>query len=171
LEHSTIEAEIINWLELHKQYALILIPLFAFAEACIGIGLFVSGVFLVSIASWVYGSDYANLSQILALAFCGAMLGDHVGFYAGFIAGPRLHELNLIKKRQHILHRAEQLILKYGFLTVFIGRLIPAIRSLIPALLGISGFNRLQYTLLDLAACTVWIGGLGLIIIGIDNFI
>jgi len=171
MEQSTIEAEIINWLELHKQYAIILIPLFAFAEACIGIGLFVSGVFLVSIASWVYGSDYANLPQILSLAFCGAALGDHVGFYTGVVAGPRLHELNFVRKRQSVLHRAEQLILKYGSLTVFIGRLVPAIRSLVPALLGISGFNRLRFTLLDLAACTVWIFGLGLIIVGIDKFI
>ena len=51
-----------------------------------------------------------------------------------------------------------------------IGRFVPAIRSLIPAALGISGFRRLHYSLTDLTACAIWASALLLIVVGIEQF-
>lgn len=154
---------------MHQNYAYALVLLFAFAEACIGIGLFISGLFLVTVSSWLYTSSGADLTQILSLAFVGAALGDHAGFYIGYWFGPALRELTFVKKRRTLLLRAEQLIIKYGAFAIFIGRLVPAIRSLVPAMLGISGFGRGHFTLLNFGACLIWSLGLGAIIVGVDN--
>ena len=69
------------------------------------------------------------------------------------------------------LQRAERLISDYGAIAIFIGRLVPAIRSLIPAMLGMSGFKTTYYSILDIAACLVWSLGLGAIIIGVDQLL
>lgn len=144
---------------------------FAFAEACIGIGLFVSGLFLVTVASWIYTSGTAGIAHILLLAFSGAALSDHVGFYVGRWCGPGLHQIEFVKKRRVPLQRAERLISDYGAIAIFIGRLVPAIRSLIPAMLGMSRFKTTYYSILDIAACLVWSLGLGAIIIGVDQLL
>lgn len=149
-------------------FALLLVPLFAFAEACIGIGLLVSGAFLLIISTALYSSDLASLQMIVPLAMAGAMVGDHAGFYAGLYLGPRLHHLGLAERHRDRINRAESLIRRYGAWAVFIGRFIPAIRSLIPAALGISGFTRLRFSILDVLACALWATILGGLVLALD---
>jgi len=146
-----------------------MIPALAFLEACPGIGLFVSGVILLTVSTLLYTEQIATLSQILPLAFGGAYLSDHLGFYVGRWFGPKLHQTAFAQKRMSEIAKSEAFILKYGTLSVIGGRLIPAVRSLVPMMIGISGTSRLKFSLVDLVACAVWITGLGLLIVGIES--
>jgi membrane-associated protein len=141
---------------------------FAFAEACVGIGLVVSGVFLLVVATTVFASQLAGIETIVVLALSGAFLGDHLGFYLGRWVGPRFHQSRLANRYRGSIDNAESLIRKYGWAAIFIGRFIPAIRSLIPAMLGLSRFDRLRYFLLDALACLLWSSALGAIVLGLD---
>jgi membrane-associated protein len=116
-------------------------------------------------------NDVADLAQILPLAVAGAMLGDHVGFYTGRWIGPRFHGFGFAQKHRAKLQKSEAMILRYGAYAIFIGRFLPAIRSLVPALLGISGFNAGRYSTLDVAACVLWSACLGVILWIIENMI
>ena len=60
-----------------------IIPLLAFLEACPGIGLLVSGVILLTVSTLLYTEQLVGLAQIIPLAFVGACLSDHIGFYLG----------------------------------------------------------------------------------------
>jgi len=157
---------ILQWLEEYRDCALLLIPLIAFAEACVGLGLFVSGFILVGVASVLVSTEIATLPQILPLAFIGAFSGDHLGFYVGRIFGPRFHRSRLADKYRSSIDRAEAMIHARGAWAILIGRFMPAIRSLLPAMLGISGFDRTRYSLVDALACLLWAAGLGLIVTG-----
>ena len=57
----------------------------------------------------------------------------------------------------------------YGPFAVFIGRFIPAIRSIIPALLGITDFENIKFSILDSFACLLWAAALAAIVCGLDN--
>lgn len=131
-----------------------------------GIGLFVSGAVLVVVATVLVSGEVASILQIAPLAFLGAVLGDHTGFYAGRWLGPRFHRTRLAERYRHRLERAERLARDRGALAIFIGRFIPAVRSMIPALLGMSGFARTRYSVLNLLACLLWAAALGLILSG-----
>lgn len=128
----------------------------AFSEACLGIGLFVSGLILFGVATVMVETQLLTLWQITPLAFGGALLGDHVGYYVGLHFGPRFHESGLAQRYKKQMERGERLILRYGPSAIFIGRFIPAIRSLLPAMLGMSGFARTRYSILDTIACALW---------------
>jgi membrane protein DedA with SNARE-associated domain len=54
-------------------------------------------------------------------------------------------------------------VLRHGGFAVFTGRFIPAIRSLVPALLGVAGYDRRKYVLLDTVACASWAAALCLL--------
>lgn len=151
-----IDTVIFNWLEAHRQYAALLIPALAFAEACVGVGLFVSGLILYGVATVMVETQLLSLWQITPLAFLGALLGDHTGYYIGWHFGPRIQQFRLAQRYQKQMQRGERLILRFGASAIFIGRFIPAIRSLLPAMLGISGFARARYSLYDTIACALW---------------
>jgi membrane-associated protein len=144
------------------------VPLFAFAEACIGIGLLVSGAFLLLVATTLYSTGIAPLAVMIPLAMIAAMLGDHTGFYAGRWLGPRLHGSRLSLRYRQRIHKAEAMVRRHGAWAIFIGRFIPAIRSLIPAALGISDFDRLRYSILDALACALWATALAGLVLALD---
>ena len=98
----------------------------------------------------------------------GAVLGDHVGYYAGLWFGPRFHHTRIAIRYRDKVEKAEKLIRRYGAWVIFIGRFIPAIRSLIPAALGVSGFKRLRFSLLDILACALWSIALAIIVVSLD---
>ena len=66
------------------------------------------------------------------------------------------------------LQKGEAVIRKYGAAAIFIGRFVPAIRSLIPAMLGLSGFKSARYAVLDVLAWVLWSSALGAIVLGLD---
>ncbi|MFT7471298.1 MAG: membrane-associated protein [Kiritimatiellia bacterium] len=166
-EAVSIEQIVLDWLDSNRDYAIALVPLLAFAESCVGIGLVVSGVLLLLVSATLYNNGIAGLEVLLPLAFFGALLGDHAGYYLGRTLGPRFHQIGLIKKYQANVAKAEGLILRYGSAAIFIGRFIPAIRSIIPALVGVSGLQRLRYSFIDALACLCWVLALAAILIGI----
>jgi len=147
---------VLEWLERNREYGLLLVPLFAFSEACIGIGLIVSGALLVVVSTVLLGTETATLWQIVPLAFVGAVAGDHVGYFAGRWIGPGIHNTRFAARYRESLTRAESMIRRRGAWAIFIGRFIPAIRSLVPPMLGISGFAVVRYSLLDVLACLLW---------------
>ena len=146
-------------------------PLLAFAESCVGIGLVVSGVLLLLVSATLYNNGIAGLEMLLPLAFFGALLGDHSGYYFGRTLGTKFHEISVVKKYQANVAKAEGLIRHYGSAAIFIGRFIPAIRSIIPALVGVSGLQRLRYSVIDALACLCWVLALAAILIGIVEFL
>lgn len=141
----------------------------AFLEAFVGIGLFISGAILLSVCTILYVEQIATLPQMLPLAFLGALLSDHCGYYIGRSMGPRFHRTSFGMKRAKTLKKAEQTIAKYGVFAIFIGRFLTPIRSIVPLVTGVSGMARGKYTAFDLVACALWTICLGILVLGIDK--
>ena len=151
--------------------AVIAVPIFAFAEAFVGLGLFVSGALLVIVSSIVYENELLGIAGISSLAFLGALLGDQAGFYVGKWMGPYFHEIKFVKKRQNTVQKANNMVANYGSYVIFLGRFLPAIRSIIPAMLGIAGFNKFMFLILDFLACLLWSSALAVITLGIGTIL
>lgn len=146
-----------------------MVPLLAFLEAFIGIGLFISGAILLSVCTVLYVEQIATLQQMLPLAFLGALLSDHSGFFIGRFMGPKFHHTAFAIKRAKMLEKAEESLNKYGVFAIFIGRFLTPIRSVVPLVTGLSGMARARYSIFDFIACALWSACLGLLVIGIDK--
>ena len=157
---------ILAWASEHRDQALWLVPLLAFTETCVGIGLFVPRLMLVVVTSVFYANDWANLWLMAGMAMVGSSLGDHVGYYAGRAIGHRVHGWRIIRRNQQRWERTEAMVRRFGPWAIFIGRFIPAIRSLVPAMMGITEFERARYTMFDVMACSLWALGLVAIVQG-----
>jgi membrane-associated protein len=124
---------------------------------------------LLSVCTFLYVEQIATLEQMLPLAFLGALLSDHSGFYIGRYMGPRFHQTAFAMKRAEKLKKAENGIIKYGVFAIFIGRFVTPIRSVVPLVTGVSGMARAKYTAFDFMACAFWTVCLGFLVVGIDK--
>jgi membrane protein DedA with SNARE-associated domain len=147
------------------------IPVLAFLEACPGLGLLASGILLLSVATFLYSEQLLILQQLLPMAFAGACIADHLGFYVGRGFGAKFHATAWGKKRAAQLNRTEGYILNHGASAILIGRFVPAIRSLVPIMVGGSGISKLKFSLIDVLACALWSSALGLLVVGLETLI
>ena len=106
---------------------------------------------------------------MLPLAFLGAVLSDHSGYYIGLSIGPKFPLTAFAEKRAKAIRKAQNMIEKYGGFAIFIGRFVTPTRSIIPLITGVSGMARAKYTLFDVMACATWTICLGLLVVGIDK--
>ena len=161
----------LDWLQNTPTWVVYLIPLFAFIESCLGIGLFVSGVFLLSLCVLLYGQQLIGIPAIASSAFLGAVLGDLVGYTAGKLIGPRVKTTRLFCRYQENIRKTETMFVKSAGIAIFTGRFVPAIRSITPMLAGLSGMSARKYLGFDLPACFLWASALCVLVTGIDHYL
>jgi membrane-associated protein len=155
---------ITGWLSVPSPNLIYLVPALAFLESCAGIGLFISGVFLLSTTTLLYTAESASLTTILMLAFTGALLGDHSGYLVGRLLGERVWHMSWLKSREQTRSRVQTQLVKSAPLTICVGRFIPLLRSLTPIVAGVSGMSWRKFLACDVLACTIWASGLYLIL-------
>ena len=156
------------WASKNPDYALVGLALLGFAEACPGIGLFVSGAVLLSLASVIYVQGLLTLPEIVLAAMVGAFLADQFGFHLGRSFGDRLLQSRWAQTKAVAVSRAQNFLIRFGAYAVLLGRLLTMIRSLVPMLMGVSGFSPWTFLWLDLLACSIWGAGLAGLVLGAE---
>ena len=159
------------FLTTNSQYAWIAVFLFAFLESFILSGVIVSSAILFSVCIFVYNMELMPLYLIVPVASFGAHVGDMSGFLFGKTVGPSLLSSNFMAKREKMIKRAQSFLDKTGSYTVLLGRFVPAIRPIVPFLLGISGLKAVRFYLADLIACFCWGVALGFLVTGVGSLI
>ena len=76
-------ASLTDFLSANPQLGLVMIVGLGFIEACPGIGLFVSGVILFGVASFLFVEDLYSIVQIVPCAMLGGFLADQFGYWLG----------------------------------------------------------------------------------------
>ena len=92
----------------------------------------------------------------------GCNLGSIVAYEAGFYGGRPLIERygGYFLMSRHDLERADRFFLRFGSAAVFIGRLLPVIRTFIALPAGIARMPRLRFHLYTFAGSWPWCFGL-----------
>ena len=152
-------------------YLLLLITALAFLECMFGIGLFVSGAILLSAATYLYSSNDFPPTSIVAAAFIGAIVGDHLGYFIGRSAEPLITNSKWVKKHHSVAERITGGLQRSSLLAICVGRLFPVARSLTPAMAGAAGLSRIRFHLFDTIACTIWSAGLALLVVGLGDLL
>ena len=162
-----------EWVAAIPPNTLAIVPLIAFLESCVVVGLFVSGIFLLTIVSLIYAQGEVGLLPLVSLAFFGAFIGDQLGFYIGRGGAPFLWHSRWVRKqlvrRKQAYRRYRRLLLTATPVAICIGRLSPPIRSISPVVAGLSGLSPVTFLICDLFACFVWSIGLAVLAYGANQ--
>lgn len=114
---------------------------------------------------------HLNIILVLAMAFCGALLGDNFSFWIGHRFGFGLlsrygHCVKLNLKR---LKYVQYLYLRHGYPIVFAGRFVMVLRAWESFLAGANAMPWQQFAPINAAAILVWVCVWGLGAYGIGQ--
>lgn len=132
--------------------------LFAFAESAFGLGFVVPGETAVLTLGAATGSG-GELTAAMVTVAVGAFAGDHTGYLIGKRYGSRLRETRVVRRigPQH-WDRATGLLRRHGVLSLIISRLLPAVRTLMPAAAGAAGVSYGRFLAGSLVGAGLWSG-------------
>jgi membrane-associated protein len=130
-------SNVLDWLQSLPEPALLAgTGALALGEAIIGLGFLIPGEAGLLIASATVDS-VPEFFALWAVVTVGALIGNVIGFEIGRRGGSALRETKLIRKHgADGWDRAAGLLRKHGGWAVFVGRLIPFVRSFVPAVAG-----------------------------------
>lgn len=130
----------------------------AFAESGLGLGMVVPGETAVVILAATMHTTVASVLLLIFVA-AGASSGDHVGFFIGRHFGDRLRTTRVVQRLgQSHFDRAMEVLRRRGAAAIFLTRLVPLIRTLVPAAAGASGLAYRRFAPASLAGSLLWAG-------------
>lgn len=129
---------------------------FALAESGLGLGALLPGEVAISSLATKVDGVLPLLSLGIAVAI-GASAGDHLGYVIGRVSGPRLRGSRLIARLGlNRWDRASELMQAHGFWAILVSRLLPFVRTVMPAVAGAAHLRYPRFLLASLLGATVW---------------
>lgn len=129
--------------------------LMAIESACIPLP---SEVIMPFAGYLVYTGRFSSLFMVATLGAIGCNLGSVLAYEVGAYGGRPLIERfgKYILMNRHDLDISERFFQKYGSVTVFIGRLLPVVRTFIALPAGIARMPRAKFHLYTFAGSWPW---------------
>lgn len=108
----------------------------------------------------IAGTDPLNVVIVIALGAIGSLVGSviayEVGRYAGRPIVDRYGKWVLLTHKD--LDTAERWFAKWGDLSVFVGRVIPVVRTVISVPAGLAKMRRGRFAVLTTLGAAIWVG-------------
>jgi membrane-associated protein len=129
-----------------------------FAETGLLAGFILPGdslLFSVGVAS---GAAGLNIYLICGLLMLAAFLGDNLGYFLGYHAGPRVFS----RPKSRFFHpdqikRTHAFYERYGARAIMYARFIPIVRSCTPFIAGVARMPYSRFLIFSLLGGTIWI--------------
>ncbi len=126
----------------------------AFLESFVIVGAVVPGATVVVLAGFLSSQGYLDIGDLIWFAAFGAILGDNVSYYLG-TRGIKIfrHENKWLKE---VLSKAKRFFEKQGSKSIFLGRFIGPIRSVVPFIAGLSGMRLRTFLFWNIVSGLLW---------------
>lgn len=143
------------------EYGYVIVGVATLLENSLGAGLVVPGETLVLIAAFYAAIGQLDPVVIAVVASAGAVIGDNVGYLIGRRLGRGFLERHgrLLRLTPERLAKADAYYAHHGGKTVFLGRFIPVLRSVVCVLAGVGHMRYLRFFAFDAAGAIGWAVG------------
>jgi membrane-associated protein len=103
-------------------------------------------------------SNFSNLLLMNAVLCAMAIIGDAVGFWIGYRAGPKIftREQSLLFRRDHLLE-THKFYEKHGGKTIVIARFMPFARTFAPVVAGVGQMNYRRFAMFNIVGAVAWV--------------
>ena len=140
----------------HPQLLELIVFVSAVAEAIILVGALFPGTAVILAASGLAGVVNVSLWQLVLWATVGAALGDGVSYWIGHYYGSSLARRRPFASSPQILERGVAFFDRHGGKSVFIGRFVPGMKAVVPAIAGMSGMPLPRFLAANLSSAVIW---------------
>ncbi len=115
-----------------------------------------------ALASGAVAGAHLNLVSVIIAGVLGNVVGSYVAWAVGRYAGQAALRKwgRYIWLREHDIERAERWFRRRGALSVFLGRMVPVVRTFISLPAGIAAMPPARFGMYTIAGCIPWTAGL-----------
>jgi membrane-associated protein len=150
---------IISWL---GPWALVGLALIIFAECGLLLGFFLPGDSLLFTAGLfvAQGAIEAPLWLVCAILVAAALIGNAIGYWIGYKAGPAIFDKPESKlfKPEHVA-KTQGFFDKYGNRAIVLARFVPIVRTFITVMAGVGRMEARRYFTYSLIGGVAWAAG------------
>jgi membrane protein DedA with SNARE-associated domain len=145
-----------GWLHNHPEWALLLAFFISFAESLAVIGSIVPGSVMMTMVGILAGSGVMRIDLTLVAATLGAIAGDWGSYFLGYVLSDRLLLLWPFKTHPHWLEYGRKYFDRHGGKSIFFGRFIGPLRSIIPVIAGMMRMHRTEFLVANSISAIAW---------------
>jgi membrane-associated protein len=142
--------------------ALAVLSIVLFAECGLLVGFFLPGDTLLFAAGVdiAIGHISTSLTTFLIVTPIAAILGNLVGYWIGYRAGPVVFDRpNSRLFRPEYVTRAHQFYERFGSWTIIIGRFVPIVRTVATVMAGVGRMRFARYAIYSIIGAILWTDG------------
>lgn len=143
-----------------------------FAECGLLIGFFLPGdtILLAAGIALSVGTIKTPLAAFLIVAPIAAVLGNVVGYWIGYKAGPKVFDRPKSKLfRPEYVTRSQAFFDRFGVLTILLARFVPIVRTVATVMAGVGNMRFSVYFVTSLIGGIIWADGVLLIGYGLGH--
>lgn len=153
-------AQVVEFIASSQGWAGPLIGLMAFAESMAVIGLIVPFTAIIVASGVLLASGALDPWIILPWGIAGAALGDAVSYWIGRWLGERVHHVWPFRDDGELLARGHRFFLRWGVLSVCLGRFFGPLRAVVPLVAGMMEMPQARFQVANVASAVVWLPAL-----------
>ncbi|OYV55634.1 MAG: hypothetical protein B7X00_00590 [Legionella sp. 21-45-4] len=146
----------IGWVKAHPFASLGLTFIISFAESLAVIGSLVPGSVMMTLVGMLAGAGAMRIDLTLICATLGAIAGDGGSYLIGFTFSERLNSMWPFKRYPKWLNYGEDYFKRHGGKSIFLGRFIGPLRSIIPVIAGMMRMNTRQFFISNSLSAIAW---------------
>ena len=153
----------LNTDHLLSTYGLVGLMVIVFAECGLLIGFFLPGDTLLFSAGILIatGTLHVNIWLAATLVPVAAVLGNLVGYWIGYRAGPMVFQRPKSRMfKPEYVDRSQAFFARYGALAIVLARFVPIVRTVATVMAGVSRMRFAVYALYSVIGGVVWSGGM-----------
>ena len=149
-------ADILAWVAAHPVAAISVVFAVALAESLFLLGLLVPGAVFMFAFGALAGSHVLSSVAVFAAGIVGTLLGDGLSYALGRRYQGRLAQLPGLSRLPGGIARGEAFFSRHGGKGIILGRLIGALRPVMPTIAGAAGLTPLRFVVMDAVATVLW---------------
>ena len=130
--------------------------LIAMGEALLIIGLFVPSTATLIAIGGLVGLGKLPFWPVFIATFLGAVAGDAISFWVGYIYRDRLKEIWPFSRYRGLFEAGQAYFAKHGGKSVVIGRFIPGVKAVVPGIAGMMDMGVVRFQVLNVLSAVVW---------------
>ncbi|MGS4886646.1 VTT domain-containing protein [Roseibium sp. MB-4] len=128
----------------------------AMGEALFLIGLFVPTTVVLVGAGTLVGLGKLDLMPLLIWTTLGATAGDAISYWIGWAFKDKIKSMWPLNKYRNVVESGEEFFKQHGGKSVFIGRFVPGVKSVVPGIAGMAGMNFTRFSVVNFTSAIAW---------------
>ncbi len=128
----------------------------AMGEALFLVGLFVPSTVVLVGAGTLVGLGKLDVVPIFIWTTLGATAGDAISYWVGYTFKDKLKNMWPLKRYAHMVESGEAFFKRHGGKSVFIGRFVPGVKSVVPGIAGMAGMNFTRFSVVNVTSAIAW---------------